>query len=177
MRICQPTGAFDRTAPDSELIGPALSRGVVQLASRDRGHHRDEQFLAPRTDVLNAARKADGGWSQSPLPMLHHQAVPQSAAALQITSDYNSRPLCRVLVCPPAGCDKDQQRGWVSWSSQRVFVGLLSILWGTGHLVDKRAKLGSLLLKLIEPRFQDVTNTDHANAAFFLFHWKVPNVA
>jgi hypothetical protein len=110
--------------------------------------------------------------------MLHHQAAPQSAAAaVHITSDYDYRPLCSVLVCPPSGCDRDQRQRWVSWSSLRVFVGLLSILWGTGHFVYKRAKLGSLLLKLIEPRFQDVTNTDHANAALFLFHRKVSNVA
>jgi len=56
-------------------------------------------------------------------------------------------------------------------------LGLLSILRRSTYLIDKLPQLGGLLLKLIDPQFQDVPNADHASNATSIFDWKMPNIS
>ena len=54
---------------------------------------------------------------------------------------------------------------------------LLAILGGAIGLIDQNVKLGRLLLELIDPHSQNVTDADHANEAVVLLDGHVADIA
>ena len=97
--------------------------------------------------------------------------LPASAQFLNLIETAFSG-MARAIIRKSDYRSVDEAKG----SIPRMF-GLFPILRGTSNLIYKSAKLGGLLLKLIEPQAQNVANADHANKASFLFHWEVPNIS